>query len=66
MTGDTHHESADPSISRTDGEVHGKIDELWAYDDYSQGPRGKNLKYKHQGWIDALRWVLGNDLPEEP
>lgn len=54
------------AISRDADDIEAKIDELRAYNDYSHGPRGDNLKYKHQGWIDALRWVLGSDLGEEP
>ena len=53
-------------IDRTAEQIEEKINELRAYNDYSRGPRGDNLKYKHQGWIDALRWILGSNLGEEP
>lgn len=55
-----------PRMTRTSEEIDDKINQLRAYDDYGRGPRADNLKYKHQGWIDALRWVLGSDMGEEP
>jgi hypothetical protein len=53
-------------IERTPEEIDQKIEELVKYSDYKRGPRGDNLKYKHQGWVDALRWVRGSDMGEEP
>lgn len=50
--------------------IEDKIDELIAYDDYGTGsrhqPGADRMRRKHQGWIDALRWVLGSDLGVEP
>ena len=51
---------------KTAEQIQAKINELQRYDDYSHGPRGENKRYKHQGWIDALRWVLGHNFGEEP
>lgn len=59
-------ENFENELSRSPEEIESKIDELYAYDDYSHGPRGDNKKYKHQGWIDALRWIQGTDTVEEP
>lgn len=55
--------STDP---RSPEQLQAKIDELWSYDDYSHGPRGENLRYKHQGWIDALQWAMGQSDRSEP
>lgn len=63
---DSENAEYESAISRDAGDIEAKIDDLRAYNDYSHGPRGNNLKYKHQGWIDALRWVLGSNLGEEP
>lgn len=43
---------------RTDEEIEERLNRLWAYTDYKFGPKGDNLRYKHQGMIDALHWVL--------
>lgn len=51
---------------RTTEEIIKKIDQLREFSDYGRGPKADYLRYKHQGWIDALRWVLGNEIPEEP
>lgn len=56
----------EPEVHRSAEEIAEKIDEMWAYDDYSTGPKGENQRYKHQGFINALRWVLGSDIFEEP
>lgn len=47
-------------------QIEEKIDELWDYDEYEWGPEGARLKYKHQGWIDSLNWVLGRNQYDEP
>jgi len=59
-------DTSSDGTERTADEIEDKIEELIRYDDYRRGPRGDNLKYKHQGWIDALRWVLGSDMGEQP
>lgn len=51
---------------KTAEQIQAKINELQAYNDYKRGPRGDNLKYKHQGWIDALQWVIGVNQYDEP
>jgi len=53
---------------RSRAEIEAKRQELREYDDYDDmSPSGQQLRYKHQGWLDALLWVLGNDtLREEP
>lgn len=56
----------DPETSRTTEEIIEKIDQLREFSDYGRGPSADNLRYKHQGWIDALRWVLGSEMGEEP
>lgn len=55
-----------PRHVKTGEDIQEKIEELRAYDDYGIGPAADNLKYKHQGWIDALQWVLGQNPYEEP
>ena len=56
----------EPAIERSPDRIQRKIDELRAYNDYRNGPKGRDARYKHQGWIDALQWVLGSDLGEQP
>lgn len=44
---------------KSEQELIDRIEELRSHGDYQNGPKGRDLRYKHQGMIDALRWALG-------
>lgn len=46
---------------RTNDSIQERIDGLRSYSDYEHGPDGRDQRYKHQGQIDALLWVLNGD-----
>lgn len=46
---------------RSEQEVIDRIEEIRGYNHYAGGPSGRDERYKDQGKIDALRWVLSGD-----
>lgn len=59
-------ENETATIERSADQIETKISELRSYGDYGTGLRADNKRRDHQAWIDALRWVLGSDLGEQP
>ena len=43
---------------KNEEEIQERITELLNKNDYRHGPKGRDNRYKDQGQIDALRWVL--------
>lgn len=46
---------------KSQAEVERKLDRLWKINTFPRGQEGRDARFKHQGRIDALHWVLKDE-----